>query len=65
MILTPDKFFSKHYKRSKTSNEEIEKEYELTNTTLNKITSPTITHKGNGVFQRYFFDKIIKFLFEK
>lgn len=29
LILTPDKFFSRHYKRSSTSNKEIEQEFEL------------------------------------
>ena len=29
LVLTPDKFFSKHYKRSNTSNEDIEQEFEL------------------------------------
>jgi hypothetical protein len=38
LILTPDKFFSRHYKRSNTSNEEIEKEYDLNK--LQPIESP-------------------------
>jgi hypothetical protein len=38
LILTPDKFFSKHYKRSNTSNEEIEKEFDLTK--LSVLESP-------------------------
>jgi len=52
LILTPDKFFSKHYKRSQTSQEDIEKEYELKNIG-NTFKSPTITNKGNGVFHTY------------
>jgi len=41
LILTPDKFFSRHYKRSNTSNEEIEQEFELSK--LPAIKSPTKT----------------------
>lgn len=42
LILTPDKFFSRHYKRSETSNKEIiEEEFELSK--LNGLKTPDKT----------------------
>ena len=53
LILTPDKFFSKHYKRSNTSNEEIEKEFDLN---LNKISILESPEKDN---KRYSFNNFL------
>ena len=43
LVLTPDKFFSRHYKRSNTSNKDIEQEFELSK--LPRLKSPDKTER--------------------